>query len=265
MKRIRWGMIALAAFALAPVANAHERSSRSTASPSLGKSADHKAALAEDDAYFLTSDKLFLWRLHWINHAEIQSGELAHAKARTEGVQRYGAMLMRDHREAEEKLLALADDKEIVLELTKAEYQNVRDRLAQQMTGMMDMAHEDIGEFERQFLTHMRADHANAIRLVKQYRQKTKDKEIRAHLDELLPVLQKHEDEARKLLGELGGERRDVRGVDRDPAELPERKSTKGNLKPEERDLEREIEEGVEPEPRLDADGHLEPLPDDPE
>lgn len=262
MKAFHWAAIAVAALGFATAADAHDRSSRSTASPTLGK--EQAAAAPEDDKVFLTSDKLFLWRLHWINHSEIQGGELARAKAGTEGVRRYGEMLMTDHRRAEEKLMELAEAKNIDLELTRDEYRKVRDRLSKQMTGMMDMAHEDVGEFERQFVTHMRTDHANAIRLVKEYRRKTKDKEIRSHIDELLPVLQRHEEEAKTLLDQVG-ERRDVRGVDEDPAELPEKKKTSGNGHPEEgasqqeEDIEEDIERRVEPDSALDPQRRPEP------
>lgn len=174
-------------------------------------------AVAESEQPFMKSDKLALWRLHWINHMEIESGTLAQARATSEDVREYGRRLTEEHRRAENRLIELAKAKGFRLHLTEAEYRPVRDQLAKHVAHALDLTHAESG-FEKEFLAHMVEDHVAAISLVKAYRERTKDREIRAHLDELLPSLEKHLEEAKSLQSQAGQERRYIRGTEPTPA-----------------------------------------------
>ena len=65
---------------VAGAAGAHDRSSRTTPVPNKDLPSLHQSSVTGDQA-FLENDKLFLWRVHWINHSEIQAGEIAKRKA----------------------------------------------------------------------------------------------------------------------------------------------------------------------------------------
>lgn len=205
------GALALA-IAFAGTASAHDRTARSTPVPKVGS--HHKQALKKGDQAFLGNDRLFLWRVHWVNHSEMQSGEMAKAKGSIEGLEEFGDMLIEDHARAELQLVELANEKDLQLQLTREEYRPVRDRLARQMTMQMDLAHEEGAEFDEQFLTHMVDEHVAAIDLLRSYRPRTKDADIRAYIDEILPVLQRHHRTAAELLDDVRNARQNVKGTD---------------------------------------------------
>jgi putative membrane protein len=248
---------------LAGAAEAHDRSNRSTALPTTGSASAENRKAAGPDA-FLENDKLFLWRVHWINHNEIQAGELAKANGTFEGVAAYGKKLAADHRKSENTLVQLAKRKNLQLELTRDEYKRVREELSRQMTHQMDLAHEKGASFDRPFLQHMVRGHGEAIELLRAYRAKTEDPQILSFIDETLPVIQDHHRTASTLLDKLDGDREDVKGVtDEDvekkldeavPDTKKDRREKKRQAEPEEgtdrqEDIETDIERRVEPEP----------------
>ena len=212
MKRIT-GSIALASMLAAGLAFAGGDRTKGSAENPQAHEMERQAGKDVNRAW-MKNDKMFLWRVHWINHSEIQSGELAAGNAQNEEVAAYGETLMQDHQQAETRLMELAESKGIDLQLTKAEYRTVRDKLGKHMITVMDLAHEEGSDFDRMFLTHMVKDHRNAIQLANAYRSETKDEEVRAYIDEILPVLQRHEKTASQLLDQIGQERRPVRGTD---------------------------------------------------
>lgn len=201
--------LVLALFAGAIAAEAHDRSKHATtAMPPHAQTAD------EGEQPYLANDKLFLWRLHWINHSEIQAGGMARSQGHGEGVADFGEQLVLDHRRMESELTALAQKKNIELQLTSDEYRALREPLSRQMTEAMDLVHEKGAEFDRQFLTHMADGHLAAIDLMRTYRAKTTDPDIRAFIDKGLSSLQEHHRVAESLLLANRGDRQDVRGVD---------------------------------------------------
>jgi putative membrane protein len=224
-----------------------------TAVPTMGS--PHKQVATEGEQAFQTSDKLFLWRVHWINHQERQAGDLAKSRGKVEGVADYGTRLANDHSQNEKKLLALAKKKDIELTLKRDEYQKVRDVLAAQMTMQMDLVHEDTDTFDQEFLTHMADGHLAAIDLLRSYRGKTKDADVRAFIDETLPVLQDHHEVATTLLERARNERQDVKGKDEkkgapstQPREVPRTDKPEEGVDRQE-GIEEDIERRTEPAP----------------
>lgn len=247
-----------AAIALALVASlpayAHDRSGRSTPVVPLAPATD------EGENPYLESDKLFLWRLHWINHMEIQSGEMAKTRGSAD-VAALASTLAQDHRRLENSLLQLASRKRLELELTSEEYRRVREPLARQMTAAMDLAHEKGDAFDGAYLTRTADEHLAAIHLMRTYWGRTNDDDIRAFIDRTLPTLQRHHRIAEELLAKTREERQFVRGTEA----AAKRKGTIGTSasskttevrpfdKPEEgpdkqEDLKRKIEERFEPQ-----------------
>lgn len=240
--------LSLASFLLAAVASANDRMEH-TAVP------DMPSRMASDAAgkdAFLETDKLFLWRVHWINHNEVQAGELARTRGQLDGVSAFGRTLVEDHRKAENQLATLAKRKNIALELSNAEYQRVRGELSRQMTMQMDLVHETGPRFDRQFLEHMAQGHKEAIELLKSYRAKTHDEEIRFFIDETLPVIEEHQRIANKLLDKLSGERQDVKGLDDGDVE-EKLKGVKGGT-PKSRKQKDQPEDGTEEQEDIETD-----------
>ena len=249
--------ISLAALLLAAVAGADERMEHSERAARTPMPVDRTGEPGK--SAFLETDKLFLWRVHWINHNEVQAGELAKTRGQLDGVSSFGRTLAEDHRKVENQLLTLAKKKNLAMELSNHEYQRVRDELSRQMTIQMDLAHANGAAFDREFLNHMAQGHKEAIDLLKSFREKTHDEEIRFFIDETLPVFQEHQRTANKLLDKLGNERQDVKGLDDGDVE-EKLKGVKGGTPktrkqkdlPEEgsdqqEDLETDIEQRIEP------------------
>lgn len=247
----------LATLLLATPGLAHDRPTKATAVPAPNLPSHHATTTGEDA--FLENDKLFLWRVHWINHAEIQAGELAKANGKAEELVTFGKSLIADHRKAENAVGLLAKKKNLTLELTHDEYQRVRDDLSEQMTLQMDLAHERGAGFDREFLDHMASGHRDAVAFLNAYREKTQDPDIRAFIDETLPVIKEHQRTANVLLDRKNGDRQDVKGFDDVDVEKAAGSKAKGSNKKKERkhkdqretdqqeEIETDIEQRVEP------------------
>lgn len=251
MRRITAGLtLAIGALLATGAATAHDRPSRTTAILPHAQTAD------EGQAPYLESDKLFLWRMHWINQMEIQSGEIAKSHGHASGVAGFGTVLVQDHRQLENKVARIADRKRIELQLTSDEYRRVREPLARQMTMTMDLAHEKGADFDRKFLNHMADGHLAAIDLLRTYRGTTNDDDIRALIDETLPLLQEHHRIAEALLSANRSDRQNVRGTD--PVEKKSDKKVKkdgsASTKAREKKAWDKPEDGVDKQEEIEQD-----------
>lgn len=244
------------------VADAHDRPARTDAV------LPHAQTDAEGEAPYLQNDKLFLWRLHWINHTEIQAGDMAETQSSTEGVTGFAAALVQDHQQLETRLARLADQKRIELQLTSDEYRAVRDPLARKMTSAMDLGHLSGAEFDRRFLAQTADAHLAAIDLMRSYRGKTNDDDIRAFIDENLPAVQEHHRVAEALLASTRSDRQNVRGTEPADKEKKAKKSKKGKSGStvEEKRDDDEPEDGTDKQEQVEEDigDKLEPVQDDP-
>ncbi|HKB77604.1 MAG TPA: DUF4142 domain-containing protein [Myxococcales bacterium] len=145
----------------------------------------------------LTDDQV-LRKVHHINLEEIDAGKLAQQKGTTREVKDYGATLVRDHTKADQDTKTLASKMNVDLEKMK---DDARHREKQQaMQDKMDQLKKMTGkEFDRTFAQMMADGHRQAIEMVKTARVDAKP-ELKSFLDQLLPVLQKHEDMANAIL-----------------------------------------------------------------
>jgi putative membrane protein len=150
-----------------------------------------------DQGKKLTDDQV-LRKVHHINLEEIDAGKLAQQKGTTREVKDYGATLVRDHTKADTDTKTLASKMNVDLEKVK---DDARHREKQQaMQDKMDQLKKMTGkEFDRTFAQMMADGHRQAIAMVKAARVDAKP-ELKSFLDQLLPVLQKHEDMANDIL-----------------------------------------------------------------
>jgi putative membrane protein len=123
--------------------------------------------------------------LHAANLTEIAAGKLAAKNGESAGVKRYGRMLAKDHAAADRKLAALAARRGFTMSGE-----------AQDLTSLQTRKGAD---FDSAFITEMIKGHNDAIATVKHAQDTCNDKEVKALLDQTLPVLQKHQSEAIKL------------------------------------------------------------------
>ena len=149
----------------------------------------------------LTDDQV-LRKLHHINQEEIKAGQLAQQKGSMRDVKDYGATLVRDHTKGDENVKTLASKMNVDLEAMKsdARHQEKKQVHENKMDQLQKMSGKD---FDRGFAQMMVNGHREAIEMVKDVRGSAKP-ELKAMLDQLLPVLQRHEDMANDILNKSG-------------------------------------------------------------
>ena len=123
--------------------------------------------------------------LHASNLTEIAAGKLGQKSAVAPAVKAYARMLVKDHTAADAKVRALAKRRSVTLVSTARDISNLE-------------AHSG-ASFDRAFLAMMVTGHGEAIEKVKRAQQTCEDTEVRKLLDETLPRLEKHRDQALKL------------------------------------------------------------------
>jgi len=125
---------------------------------------------------------------------EVRLGELAQQKATSKMVKDYGAMLIHDHSAANDKVKALAAQRNVTLpDGPGNEHQEAIDKLSKR-TGK---------DFDKTFMDAMQRDHEKDIDMFKDASNKVNDADVKSFVDNRLPTLQMHLDSAnaiRKML-----------------------------------------------------------------
>ena len=124
-----------------------------------------------------------------------------------------------------------------------------------------------IAEFDRRFLAQTADAHLAAIDLMRTYRGKTNDDDIRAFIDENLPAVQEHHRVAEALLASASADRQNVRGTEPvDKAKKKKSKKGKSGSTVEEKRGDDEPEDGTDKQEQVEEDigDKLEPVQDDP-
>jgi putative membrane protein len=135
-----------------------------------------------------------LTKLHQSNQMEIAAGKLAQEKGQSKDVKSFGKTLVTDHSAADKKVMALAKEEKIDL---PAEVPVPAEK--------MDMLKGKSGaDFDKMFASHMLEDHKKDIAEAKAARDSTTDAKLKALLTSTIPVLEKHEQIAQKLVDKLG-------------------------------------------------------------
>ena len=142
---------------------------------------------------------------HLANTGEIQDSNLALSKATDKAVLSYANMLLTDHTQAEQKVQALAGDHYADLDgviSTDQFLMNLKQTHDQQVQQLSQLSGLD---FERQFLTNERDDHALVIqRFETLTANMTATDPVFQFYQSVKSTLEQHESEAAQLLQQLG-------------------------------------------------------------
>lgn len=172
-----------------------------TGQPSGGMGAGQGAAME------LRTPEQVLTAVHMINMMEIESGQLAQRKGSSEQVKKLGATLVKDHQAADKKVMALAKKQKIELPTGAAGAASG----GAQGGGMAAMASPQMRElrqemdrlrtlegraFDEQFATFQVRAHRQSIDMLTAARANVQDEQVRTLISELLPQLEKHEQQA---------------------------------------------------------------------
>jgi putative membrane protein len=135
-----------------------------------------------------------LTKLHHSNQMEIAAGKMAEEKGQSKDVKSFGKTLVTDHTASDKKVMKLAKDEKIELPAAAPMPDAAMDKLKS----------APATDFDRMFASDMLEDHKKDIAEVKAARDATTDAKLKALLNETLPVLEKHEATAQKLVTKLG-------------------------------------------------------------
>jgi putative membrane protein len=143
--------------------------------------------LAAGAALAAESTAEVLAKLHQSNQKEIAAGKLAQKSGKSAKVKDYGKLLVKDHGEADKKVLALAREEKIDLPAPAAP--------SHDMSAMAGDA-----DFDLKFAQDMVADHKKDIEEVSTARDTTTDPKLKKLLTGLVPTLQKHLEVAQQIV-----------------------------------------------------------------
>lgn len=134
-----------------------------------------------------------LTKLHHSNQMEVAAGKLAQEKGQSKDVKSYGKTLVTDHSAADKKVMALAKEEKIDLPADMP------------MPDKMDKLKSASGaDFDKMFASDMLEDHKKDVAEAKAARDATTDPKLKSLLTSTIPVLEKHQQIAQKLVDKLG-------------------------------------------------------------
>jgi putative membrane protein len=139
-------------------------------------------ALADEDI----STAEVLDKLHASNVKEMRMGLMAIQRSRSQAIQNFGKTLVDDHSDADAKVVRFARGEKIVLASDTPPVE----------PNKMPMG----AGFDAAFAKAMVRDHEKDIAEVTAAMAATQDKKLKNLLGDLLPVLEKHQDMAQKLV-----------------------------------------------------------------
>jgi putative membrane protein len=122
------------------------------------------------------------------NYAEVQMGQLAQKNGQSDGVKNFGQMLSNDHSAANQKAIDAAKS----MGVTPPDGPNAKQKADYEKMSKMTGA-----QFDKQFATHMVADHQKDIA---EYKKESKQSDAAAdYAKGQIDTLQKHLDTAKSL------------------------------------------------------------------
>jgi putative membrane protein len=154
----------------------------STGSDSSRGTSSIPASVSKDDAQFVVNTAN-------AGMTEIQAGQLAQQQGMAKDVKAYGAMMVKDHTEAADKLKMIAASKNITLPAALSpEAQN----------DLADLQKKQGKDFDKAYLDKMIDDHKKVISMFETESKSGSDADLRAFADATLHTLHHHLDEAEK-------------------------------------------------------------------
>jgi putative membrane protein len=120
---------------------------------------------------------------------EIQAGQLAQQKGMAKDVKEYGAMMVKDHTAAADKLKTVAASKNITLPATIS---------PEMQKDIDDLQKKEGKEFDKAYIDMMISDHKKVINAFEDESKNGSDADIRAFASSTLTTLRHHLDEAEK-------------------------------------------------------------------
>ncbi|MEJ6487375.1 DUF4142 domain-containing protein [Nostoc punctiforme UO1] len=159
-----------------------------TASPTVSPTTSGQNNLSSSDRQFITEaaqDGL----------AEVQLGQLASQRGKSDVVKKYGQRMVQDHTQANAQLKQLAAQKGVTLPTTiGSNNQQIKQRLSR-LSGT---------NFDRQYLNQMLQAHEKDVAAFQTEAEQGQDPDVKAFAAQTLPTLQQHLEEVRSIVNPGG-------------------------------------------------------------
>ena len=120
---------------------------------------------------------------------EVQAGQMAQQKGMAKDVKEYGAMMVKDHTEAADKLKTIAASKNLTLPSAIS---------ADMQKNLDDLQKKEGKDFDKAYIDMMVSDHKKVISKFEDESKNGSDADIRGFADSTLHTLRHHLDEAEK-------------------------------------------------------------------
>jgi putative membrane protein len=142
------------------------------------------------------ADADFMRKASMTNQAEIELGQMAQQRGGHPDVQRYGAMLAKDHGDSQQQLEQIANQQKVTLsKQLDAEHQKVANRLSK-LQGQ---------DFDRAFIDEMVSGHQKAIAMFEEQMRSGQNPQTKSFAANTLPHLRHHLDFAKEIQSRMSG------------------------------------------------------------
>jgi putative membrane protein len=157
------------------------------AGPALAQAQTGEAELAPQDLAFAQEAAIG-------GLMEVTLGELALQQAKDEQVMEFGQRMVQDHGQANEKLMAIAEQKGIQLPQELPEDAQQKYEELQQLSD---------AEFDQAYMDEMVKDHEKDVQAFEQQAESGQDPDLRAFAEETLPTLREHLELAKEVQSQV--------------------------------------------------------------
>jgi len=134
------------------------------------------------------ADSKFLKEASEANQSEIKLGELAKERASSEEVKDFAEHMINDHRESQEQVTRLAEEKNV--ELPKKDMEDHTYRKLSKLSG---------AKFDDAYMDAMVKDHKKDVSEFEKACKKVQDQDVQSFANKTLPKLEEHLQKAKKL------------------------------------------------------------------
>lgn len=125
---------------------------------------------------------------------EVELGQLAKEKAKSQEVKDFAQRMVTDHGKANEELKSLVGNKMELPTKLEHKHKSMVDKLSK-LTG---------DQFDKEYAKDMVKDHKKDVEKFRKESKKVKDPQLKAWIDKTLPVLEQHLQQAKEMAQKLG-------------------------------------------------------------
>ena len=163
--------------------------------------------MAEHNGFMVpTDEKAYLERLHYANQAEIKQGQLAQQNSMNEDVKSFAAEMVRQHTDADQKVMAYAQGKKMKLaDMPKPMNDAEKKAMAADKAAMEKLQALKGTPFDGCYMSGQLGEHDAVLgKLAAGKQAMSGSPELTAMLDELTQSVSMHRQHAYGLLGKMG-------------------------------------------------------------